>query len=73
MTFITGEDQGFSAVDFALICIDRINAFPEPIRSIKYIADLLAGINDDPPAAPKKKRKRRKKKASAATAGAGEL
>ena len=30
------------------------------------IADLLAGIGDDPPAAPKKRRKKRKKKAAAA-------
>ena len=30
------------------------------------VADILAGINDDPPAAPAKKRKRRKRKAAAA-------
>ena len=30
------------------------------------IADLLAGIGNDPPAAPKKRRKRKKRKAAAA-------
>ena len=30
------------------------------------IADILAGIGDDPPAAPKKRRKRKKRKAAAA-------
>ena len=46
----------------------------EEAQKRQGIADLLAGINDDPAAPTKRKRrKRRKKKASAAAAGAGEL
>ena len=37
----------------------------EEAQKRQSIADILAGINDDPPAAPAKKRKRKKRKAVA--------